>query len=517
MYPNDLLTGRQMIFTDEQEITQDNVFYVLTQALIDHQIVRAEIISLFEYEAGMQPIFYRKKDVRPEINIKMCVNYAHQFTNFKLGFNYGAPYTYVQRGQNDIRQSDPEQDDERIARLNEMFYEQKKITKEQQVFRDCIICGVGYLCVLPKRYEDGGAAPFDVLHLDPWNTFIVYSNDAYKEPLMAVTYKVKRDGVRIVTAYTRDYIYVGDAWEYTEAVEDGMDRKEWRTNGFAVKPNVFGRIPVVEFLYSYSRQGAWEPAISMMDALSLAQSDRMNDLAQYVQSILWMNDCKVDKEQMAQLTNGGLIITKSTADGRDAKIAYVTAPLNQSETQALIDSIYNQMLEIVGVPGRESSTGGNTGQALILSNGWQQAETQAKSSLMIADEAETQVLDIALAIIKNTQSVEDDIKSLAMSDVLPHIGRNKTYELSSRVNCMAALINMGIDPEKAITVVDIFDDPQQVTIDSLPRINSLLGLAGDGSRLVDDTGEEVPPEEVDATLERLAENAWEGYGEPVGV
>jgi hypothetical protein len=33
---------------------------------------------------------------------------------------------------------------------------------------------------------------------------------------------------------------------------------------------------------------------------------------------------------------------------------------------------------------------------------------------------------------------------------------------------------MGIDPAKAIAVVDIFDDAQQVTLDSLERINKLL-------------------------------------------
>ena len=129
------------------------------------------------------------------------------------------------------------------------------------------------------------------------------------------------------------------------------------------------------------------------------------------------------------------------------------------------------------------------------------------------DASEEQVLDVALAIIQNTPGIKDDIKSLQLSDVKPYIGRNKTYELSSRVNSLAALINIGIAPEIAIPAVDIFADPQQVAIDSAPRINSLLGLAGDGSRMVDDMGEEVPEEEVPAALERLADNAWNNYGE----
>jgi len=513
MYPYNLLTGRQMIFTDYKEVTPDNVFNILTQGLIDHSIIRAEILWLFEYEAGVQPIFYRKKEIRPEVNIKAVINYARQFTNFKLGYNYGADYTFVQRGRNDYAQSNAGQDDVRIARLNEMCYEVRKTKVDQAVFRDCIICGVGYMAVLPKRDDYYGMAPFDVLHLDPWNTFIIYTNDAYKRPLMAVTYNVRRDGVRVITAYTKDQIYIGDAFEVTYNAEDGEEARTWRTNGFEVVPNAFGRIPIVECLYSENRQGAWEPVIPLMDALAMCQSDRLNDVAQYVQSLLWMNDVQLDETQKAGLTNGGLIITKSTADGREAKIAFVNAPLDQSSTQKLVDSIYEQMLEIVGVPGRDDTTGGSTGSAIILASGWQIAESTAKTSLMLADYAEEEALEVMLAIIGNTPGIKDDIKSLSISDVKPHIGRNKTYELSSRVNALAALVNIGIAPQTAITVVDIFDDPQQVALDSAPRINSLLGLADDGSLMVNDTGVEVPPEEVDATLERLADNAWDNYGE----
>lgn len=512
MFPNDLMTGRQMIFTDYKEVTPDNVFSILTQGLIDHQIVRAEIIGLFEYEAGLQPIFYRKKDIRPDINIKVCTNFARQFTNFKMGYNYGAEYVFVQRGRNDYAKSDPNEDDIRIARLNEMFYAAGKNGIDQEVFRDCIICGVGYMGVLPKREESW--VPFDVIHLDPWNTFIIYTNDAYKKPIMAVTYNVRRDGVRVVTAYTEDNFYVGDAYEVTYVEEDGQELKRWNTkSGFEVLPNPFGKIPVKEFLYSQNRQGAWEAAIPLMDAYNLCQSDRLNDVAQYVQSLLWMNDVQLDETQRQGLTNGGLIMTKSTADGREAKIAFVNAPLDQSSTQKLVDSLYEQMLEVVGVPGRDDTSGGSTGSAIILASGWQIAESTAKTSLMLADASEEQVLDVALAIIQNTPGIKDDIKSLQLSDVKPYIGRNKTYELSSRVNSLAALINIGIAPEIAIPAVDIFADPQQVAIDSAPRINSLLGLAGDGSRMVDDMGEEVPEEEVPAALERLADNAWNNYGE----
>ncbi len=494
MYTGDLLHGRKVIYTDESEITLQNVASVLIQTLMDHEATRSEIRGLYEYEAGAQPIFYREKLVRPDINVHANANYAKEIVEFKLGYEYANPYSFVQRAKDDIRKADPKQDDSRIARLNEMLYEQGKPARDLECARDFKICGVGYMCVLPKKEDDGSYAPFDILTLNPKNTFVVRTNDSYRKPIMAVTYAVRRDGVRKITAYTDEHIYRGSIWQ-TEPDEHDPERKvRWQNSAFEELPNIMGIIPIVEFENSYSRQGAFEAVIPLMDALNLVNSDRVNDVCQYVQSILWMNDCQISEDQKDSLVNGGMILTKSTADGRSANIEYVTAPLNQSETQALVDYMYQQILEIAGVPGRDSSTGGNTGSAILLSNGWQMAETQAKTSVMLSDQSQMELLKRVLAVFK-ISNVDADMKSLALSDVLPHIGRNKTYELSSRVNSMVTMIKSGIDVEKAITVVDIFDDPQQVTIDSLERIDRLL-FGG---------GEEIQ-------MDELADSAWSDYG-----
>ena len=63
---------------------------------------------------------------------------------------------------------------------------------------------------------------------------------------------------------------------------------------------------------------------------------------------------------------------------------------------------------------------------------------------------------------------------LRVSDILVKFSRNRTYDLVSRTVSMSNMINMGIDPEKAITVVDIFDDSHQVALDSRERIDEIL-------------------------------------------
>ena len=81
--------------------------------------------------------------------------------------------------------------------------------------------------------------------------------------------------------------------------------------------------------------------------------------------------------------------------------------------------------------------------------------------------SEMELLSIIISIFKNTPDIPEELKELKKSDVIVKFSRNKTYDLVSRTSALANLINIGIDPGKAIATVDIFDDAQQTTIDSL--------------------------------------------------
>ena len=220
---------------------------------------------------------------------------------------------------------------------------------------------------------------------------------------------------------------------------------------------------------------------------------RSDDIAQYVQNILWMHNCQLDKEQKKVIQDGGVIITKSNGDGKEAKIAYVSAPLNQQETQTLVDYQYEQVLQISGTPGREKTSGGNTGSAILLSNGWQLAETQAKAMELVFSEAEKRSLRVVLAIIRNCEDrdlPDVSMRDLRVSDILVKFSRNKTYDLVSRVNALVTLVDRGFDLEKSVELVDISDDPLQFAIDSREMVDKIrlskekTGDSHDGSASV---------------------------------
>jgi SPP1 family phage portal protein len=383
-----------------------------------------------------------------EINNKIVENHAAEITAFKVGYVFGSPITYVQRASVDKDGNTAEVDDKAIAILNEMMFEESKASKDKTLGKDISVCGVGYRIVLPKK-EETGVSAINILRLNPKTTFVVRANDIYKTKLIGASYVETEDNVIKMGVYTKDAYY---------DLEKG-------SSGFKIKnfkPNLIG-IPIIQYSYDDERMGCFERVIPLLDALNVATSDRLNGLAQFVQSILWMNNCEIDEEQMKSLKDKLGLLTKSEP-GNSASVEYLTATLDQSQTQTLIDYLYEQILQIAGVPGREQSTGGNTGQAVLLSNGWQIAETQAKNLEQIFSESEREMLKVILKICAMTKTSE--LAKLKLSDIDIKFSRNRTDSLLVKTQALANQLQAGVHPLVALTTCGLYSDPQGVWNDS---------------------------------------------------
>lgn len=459
------LKGRKKIYTDVQKIDHTNVIQVLQDALITHNQNAEEIRYLLDYERGIQPIRYRQKDVRPEINIKVAENNAAKITDFKIAYEFGNPITYIQRAKRQVPDNDTDRDDIRITALNEMLIEESKASKDVELARYIKICGVGYRMIRAKQKVDGKSV-FDVLTLNPLTTFVVYSNDIYQKPMLAVTYRIQSDGNTIYGCYTDDtYFEIENGVRIINGIKSEEKWKILNGRGITYIPSI---IPIVEYINNYDRTGCFEKVISILDAINVINSDRINDVAQHVQSLLWLNNAELPEKFEEKLHKFGIIQTKSVG-GIQANVSYVQNVLNQSEVQTLVDYLQRQAMEIAGVPMRQENRGGSTGSAMNLSSGWQMAETMALNSESIFEQSERQAIKIMLEIIKRSPDIPEeyrDIKNLALSDIQIKHGRNKIYDIATKVNALATMIKTGIDAKHAIETVSLFTDPQAVYNDS---------------------------------------------------
>ena len=79
--------GRKIIYTDYDEITDDNICEVVKETFEQHLINSKAQESLFDYEKGKQPILDRVKNIRPEINHKLVDNEASKIVDINEPFN----------------------------------------------------------------------------------------------------------------------------------------------------------------------------------------------------------------------------------------------------------------------------------------------------------------------------------------------------------------------------------------------------------------------------------------------
>ena len=465
MIPADAEYGRIKIFTDVNEITRDNVLEVFSRAYHYHTINAQRELYLIRYERGDQPILKREKEVRPEINEKIVINAASQIVDTHVGYGFGNPAFYVQKAkvEDDERKpkSTAEEDNICIATLNKMMVEQGKPEADVELARDMHITGLGYQMVWMND-KKSHLAPFKLSTLNPLTTFVVYRNDAWREPIMGVTYFIHEDGTVEATAYT-------DKWCFT--IRNYLVSND--SGEVGVTPNILGVIPIIEFEMP-DRMGVFEKVIPILDELNVVNSDRINSIAQHVQSLLWMHNCMVDEDQKKDFEKGGIICTKSTGEGHEAKIVYLTQTLDQSAVQADVDYLDEAWHEITSTPSWQEASGGSTTGAMQLSNGWQSLEIALKSIEQKFSKPSALLLEAVKAIIDaSSKESAKSIKKIDVSDIEIKFIRTKNFDLNTKVNALATMINTGVDPLTSFSTVGLFADAEQAYVDSADIINAI--------------------------------------------
>lgn len=441
------LYGRKQIFTNERIITKDNVVKALNNALPIHLQNRADIEYLFNYLKGDQPIRSRTKKVREEICNKLVVNRANEIVTFKTANFIGEPLQYVSRGSNP---SVPEG----IERLNSFMLSENKPSKDMRLAYWIFNVGVGYRLALRDKAEAFMAdelydeAPFEIYVLDPRNTFVVRLNDVSQRIVMAVTYVYLTDTEVLYTVYTANETFTVSG-SYLEASKI--------TN---VVIHNFGIIPIVEYPANTCRMGAFEVVIDLLDAINTVESNRIDGVEQFIQALMVFENADITRDQFLELKDLGAIKLPSK-DGRASKVYYLNEQLDQSQTQTLVDAMYQEVLTICGMPsqGNANTSDSSNNGAVIMKNGWWNAEARAKETESMWKEAETDFLKIVLKICNQAGAI-----NLKVSDIEQKFGRRSYEDKMTKVQSFTSLIAAGAPPIQAFTISGLVVDPESATI-----------------------------------------------------
>lgn len=433
------LFGRKVIYTDEAEITPQNVVDVIRTAFITHIYNRDEINYLYDYYKGKQPILERIKEVRPDICNRIVVNYANEIVSFKVGYLISESVQYVALA---------DKNDE-VNILNGYMYQVGKHSQDQEVLEWNHICGTAYRYVqaLDPKNVSKGVSPFDLFTLDPRNTFMVYSSTFKKTRMAAVTYTVSDpEGlIRDFVVYTKKYIFT---------FSDNGDTLK----GFAVADNPLGEIPIFEYPANNARLGAFEIVLPLLDAINRTESNRLDGIEQQIQSFLKFINCDLDTDGLENLQQYGAIKIKSI-DGAPADVQSVVTDFSQDGAQVNKDDLYQAILTICGMPvqGNGQSISANNG-AILIQNGWSQAEARAQASETMFKSAERLMLNLIFDICRTNGK---DSVDLRISDIDAKFKRHNYENVQVKAQVLCEMLNTPrVHPKLAFEACGLFSDPE---------------------------------------------------------
>lgn len=437
--------GRQIIYTNKAGITKDNIVDELNKALVIHNQNAIEIEYLDRYYRGDQPILYREKVNRPEVNNKIVLNLAYELVERKTAEICAEPIQYVLRGTDDKKS-------EEITQLNITMDSESKQECDIDICRWRSICGTAYRFIGNDSGSDEllDESDFALFSENPIYTFVCYYSNG--RPAFSCQIREGDNGETIYFCYTnREWFKISDG-EIKESGKNGN-----------------GAIPVIEYPNNARRLSDVEITIPITDAINTLNSDRINGIEQFVSAWIKFVNCEIDEEQFKKMSLMGALVVKSNNGSENkADVDVMTNELNQTEGQVVFNDLFEKFLSIQGLANRQGNTGGDTQGAVNLRNGHYDAGLRTAINEPILKKSERMSLKIILNRLRINRGF-----TLMPSDVEIHINHNKLDNMLVKAEVLQILLNSGIYYKRAIKTVDMFSDPEQVAVESKERMETL--------------------------------------------
>lgn len=420
--------GRKKILIDTDVITADNVVKYLRETLQTHESNRNACEYLWKYYKGETPVLSKTKEYRESINNVVTEARAMQTVEFYQGYIFGEPVQYNRIGNEEVSED--------VQWLNREMKARDKTALDDELAEKMLVMGVAPRLALP---EEGRI--FEIYNLDPRSAYVVYHNGLGEKPVMCVKYVEKSDSTVVYSVYTADCYY--------EIVDDKVTVQT---------PHTMGKVPMTEYCLNNVRMGIFEPGLTIMDAIDNLQSNRMDDIQQFVNSILAIIGAELTEETINKLAAWGAM---SLPDGTDAK--YLNAALSQADIQTFKNDLLAAYTEITGMPNRNGgSSTSDTGSAVLLRDGWEIADAKAKRIETQFKKAERVILGLVLGFASLS-----DIH-LVPEDVDIKFTRRNYENIQTKAQVLTSMLASGkVAPRLAFLHCGMFPDPEQAYLESM--------------------------------------------------
>ena len=203
----------------------------------------------------------------------------------------------------------------------------------------CSIYGHGFELVFNDENSEIG-----ITYMTPIDGFVVYDNTIQNKPLFACHYGLNDNDEEVGYFYTREAVYqfatVSGAYTIVEET-----------------PNVFGDIPMIEYLENEERQSIFENVKTLINAFNKALSEKANDVEYYADAYLKVLGAEIDEKTLQTLRDTRII----NVSGDDTlTVEFMTKPSADGTQENLLERLQKLIFEISMVANISDENFGNS-------------------------------------------------------------------------------------------------------------------------------------------------------------
>ena len=189
----------------------------------------------------------------------------------------------------------------------------------------CSIYGHGFELVFNDENSEIG-----ITYMTPIDGFVVYDNTIQNKPLFACHYGLNDNDEEVGYFYTKEAVYqfatVSGAYTIVEET-----------------PNVFGDIPMIEYLENEERQSIFENVKTLINAFNKALSEKANDVEYYADAYLKVLGAEIDEKTLQTLRDTRII----NVSGDDTlTVEFMTKPSADGTQENLLERLQKLIFEI---------------------------------------------------------------------------------------------------------------------------------------------------------------------------
>lgn len=310
-----------------------------------HELPRLQ--RLFDYYMGKHDILDKKNRLETKADAKVVSGYANYISTIATAYFLGKNISYK-----------AEENNQEFEKLKEYLATEEEQKCNFELALNCSIFGKAYELLYIDEFQE-----LKQKCLDTRDVFVIRDNTIDRNIIGAIRFDVEEitKSERKVTLEVYDNRTITT---YSYTVSDGWSVKELSNAGEPIGTRLhgFNRVPIIEYLNNKVYKGDFENVISYIDAYNTAVSTSIDDLTDFSDAYLVMENMQGTTDEDIEGINKNKIILTS----EDGKVYWLIKQVNDTYSQNVKDRINDDIHKFSFTPdmGDEKFSGNTSGVAL---------------------------------------------------------------------------------------------------------------------------------------------------------